>query len=43
MSKQEIADWANSLPPGEIDLDENPMIQKLTWLMQQAGYTADQI
>lgn len=43
MSKEQVANWANSLEPGQLDVDDTAVVQKLTWLMQQAGYTADQI
>ena len=43
MSKEQVAEWANSLEPGQLDVDDTAVVQKLTWLMQQAGYTADQI
>ena len=42
-TKQEFANWLNDLPEGEINLDENPAIQSLVTLLEQAGYSKDQI
>lgn len=42
-TKEQFADWLNNLPEGEINLDENPAIQSLVTLLEQAGYSKDQI
>ena len=42
-TKEQFANWLNDLPEGEINLDENPAIQSLVTLLEQAGYSKDQI
>lgn len=42
-TKEQFAEWINGLPQGEINLDENPAIQSLVTLLEQAGYSKEQI
>ena len=42
-TKEQFANWLNDLPEGEINLDENPAIQSLVTLLEQAGYSKEQI
>ncbi len=42
-SYDSVADWANSLPEGQIKGDNLDFIQSLTDALNEAGYTADQI
>jgi hypothetical protein len=38
-----VADWANSLPEGKLEINDLKFLQGLTDALDQAGYTAGQI
>ena len=37
-SAEQVAEWAASLPEGELSVDDTQFVQQLVWAMQQAGY-----
>ena len=43
MARDEAADTIANIPPGVIDLDTYPFLQALATLMEEAGYSAEQI
>lgn len=42
-TKEELADWANNLPEGELGLDDTAYLQKLVYAMQMAGMAQEDI
>lgn len=43
LTTDEVANWAANLPEGEINVDEDPYLQKLVWAMQMAGMAQEDI
>ena len=42
-SKEEVANWANGLPEGELGVDDTAYLQKLVYAMQMAGMAQEDI